>query len=158
MATKEVKERSKEITELFNSYETYPHFKGTEQLVWISGMEEKKKDQIMGHTKNYSKVIIREIEEGRKPEELIGKLVRVKVVATQKWHIEGEIIDYAPKAIQAGEDYFTKIDAERKINKEKKQRKRQQIALTRDSQNLGAHLLGMLMISIGIFMVLRSIG
>lgn len=96
MPTKEVKQRSKETTDAFNAYKTYDHMQGSEQLVWVSGMEEKNKDQLMGHTKNYTKVVMKQLKEGIDHKELFGKLVKVKVLATSKWHCEGEIIDYAP--------------------------------------------------------------
>lgn len=38
----EVKQRSGEVTDIFNSYSTNTHYLGTEQLVWILGFEGRK--------------------------------------------------------------------------------------------------------------------
>ena len=38
----DVKRRSGEVTDIFNSYSTNTHFLGTEQLVWILGFEGRK--------------------------------------------------------------------------------------------------------------------
>jgi len=61
----EVKQRSSEVTTIFNSYMTNHHFVGTEQLVWVMGFDDRakklqtsEKPQLMGHTKTYTKVVI----------------------------------------------------------------------------------------------------
>lgn len=67
----EVKQRSSEVTTIFNSYMTNHHFVGTEQLVWVMGFDDRvKKDksntekpQLMGHTKHYTKVVIPQTSE-----------------------------------------------------------------------------------------------
>jgi threonylcarbamoyladenosine tRNA methylthiotransferase CDKAL1 len=159
--TKVVKERSKEVTNLFNSYSTYSYFmedpEYKEQLVWVSGMEEKNQDQLMGHTKNYSKVVMKSFKEGVNPKDLIGKVVKVKIVDAQKWHIEGQIIDYSPEMPKVDPEYFTKIDAQRKAERELKKQQRKELSkLKSNEENLGTHLLGMAMFSVGFWMVLRN--
>jgi threonylcarbamoyladenosine tRNA methylthiotransferase CDKAL1 len=60
----DVKRRSGEVTNLFNTYNTNTHYLGTEQLVWIIGFDDRKRSvpdeqkQIMGHTKAYTKVVL----------------------------------------------------------------------------------------------------
>lgn len=56
----EVKERSRAMTELFESYTCYDKLNGTEQYVWISDKETNKKHGValVGHTKNYVKVLL----------------------------------------------------------------------------------------------------
>lgn len=49
-----VKSRSKEVTELFKSYEPYTYWLGKEEKIYISN-EMEGGDQV-GHTKNYIKV------------------------------------------------------------------------------------------------------
>lgn len=59
--TAEVKKRSTEMTKLFDSYSTNNHFVGTEQLVWLIGYDDRKKNetlQLMGHTKTFTKVVL----------------------------------------------------------------------------------------------------
>lgn len=43
--TSEVKKRSSEITNIFNSYTTNGHLIGSEQLVWILGFDDRKTNQ-----------------------------------------------------------------------------------------------------------------
>ena len=61
--TAEVKKRSSEVTNIFNSYVTTGALLGTEQLVWIIGFDDRKtglesQKQLMGHTKSYTKVVL----------------------------------------------------------------------------------------------------
>lgn len=64
MPSAEVKKRSTEVTQVFNSYSTNDYLLGTEQLVWIIGFDDRKtklpdeQKQLMGHTKTYTKVVI----------------------------------------------------------------------------------------------------
>jgi hypothetical protein len=53
--TKDVKERSRNITKLFESYTCYDKYLNTEQLVMISDKEFHKTfgKFLVGHTKNY---------------------------------------------------------------------------------------------------------
>jgi threonylcarbamoyladenosine tRNA methylthiotransferase CDKAL1 len=92
--TKIVKQRSTELTKLFESYTTYDNMLNTEHKVWITDTEINKKnianekqEAMIGHTKNYVKVIIREVDYN-----LIGKCVKVKIIETSKWHVVGEVI------------------------------------------------------------------
>jgi hypothetical protein len=36
------------------------------------------------------------------------------VTATHKWHITGHVIDANPKPVEVAEDYFEKLDFQRK--------------------------------------------
>jgi len=92
--TKIVKKRSTELTKLFESYTTYDKMLNTEQKVWITSIEVNKKnienekqEAMIGHTKNYVKVLIRQVDYN-----LIGKCVKVKITETSKWHIIGKVI------------------------------------------------------------------
>lgn len=67
----------------------------------------------MGHTKNYTKVVIKQIEEERNAKDLIGKVVKVMVTSAIKWHVVGEVIDYAPKMPEVDPLYFEKLEKRR---------------------------------------------
>jgi tRNA A37 methylthiotransferase MiaB len=57
--TKAKKARSSKLTELFHSYEKHSYMIGREERVWINEYELHKGEKILvGHTKNYTKVII----------------------------------------------------------------------------------------------------
>ena len=72
--TQDKKQRSGDITNIFNSYSTNGHYVGTEQLVWIMGFDDRVKrkaktevggkevdeplPQLQGHTKSYTKVVL----------------------------------------------------------------------------------------------------
>ena len=122
----DVKKRSGDITNIFNSYSTNTHFLGTEQLVWIIGFEGRKGNkaeaemQLTGHTKTYTKVVLNQTEEDLGTDQpakaFVGKCVKVQVTSTHKWHIAGKIIDASPSPIEVGEDFFEKLALERKQN------------------------------------------
>mmetsp|Transcript_2871 Transcript_2871/g.6924 ORF Transcript_2871/g.6924 Transcript_2871/m.6924 type:complete len:564 (-) Transcript_2871:56-1747(-) len=79
------KQRSTEVTQAFDSYETNSHLLGREERVWFSDTEVKH-GQTVGHTKGYVKVVV------PREDSLLGKSKIVKVKATSKWHLEGEVI------------------------------------------------------------------
>lgn len=120
----EVKKRSGDVTRIFNSYSTNTHYLGTEQLVWIIGLDDRKSNladhekQLMGHTKSYTKVVLAQTSESlgmdQPAKALIGKCVKVSVTETHKWHVSGHIVDAAPKPVEVAEDYFEKLDKQRK--------------------------------------------
>ena len=106
--TKEVKRRSTETTKLFNSYSTNLKLKNTIQRVWVhDNIDEGKspgEEFMIGHTKAYTKVIL------KREEKVVGKQVIVKVTETFKWHVVGEIIDYSPKIVKVNfMDHFKGI-------------------------------------------------
>lgn len=116
----QVKKRSGEVTNAFNSYATNDGFMGTEQLVWIIGFDDRKslvpedQRQLMGHTKSYTKVVLDQTPETLGTDQparaLIGKCVKVKVTETHKWHVSGIVIDANPPPVKVSEDYFEKLD------------------------------------------------
>ena len=98
--TKEVKARSTEVATLFNSYNCYDWLQGQTVRVWILEKEPKKPGQMVGHTKEYVKVVLEE-EEG-----LLGKQALVKITETSKWHVVGKIVKYDPKPEPVPENYW----------------------------------------------------
>jgi len=76
-----VKRRSGEITKIFDSYTTTEHLLNSTQLVLVTSYEEKQKDQVIGHTKNYTKVVIKAATEEER-EQLLGKMILVRILST----------------------------------------------------------------------------
>lgn len=88
---KQVKERTKRLTEYFLSYERYSHLVGSKQTVLVT---EKAHDGIhyVGHTKRYEQVLV--------PGEpkLMGKIVTVQITSTSKYSMMGSLVSGAPVA------------------------------------------------------------
>lgn len=138
--------------------------------------------QLMGHTKAYTKVVLNQTEEvlgaDQPAKALIGKCVKIMITETHKWHIAGVIIDASPKPVEAPEDYFEKLDLDRKekLRKElqddlavQKQREldrkallsvsstnddnKEEIELKREA--VRDQLIGMMLVTFGVFWILK---
>jgi len=158
VASHEVKRRSNDLTKLFDSYSTNNHYISTEQLVWVVGFDDRKKEtaaaQLVGHTKTYTKVVIAQDALGGQPAQaLIGKCVKVKVVETTKWHIAGYVIDANPRIPEAPADYFERLQRE----EEEADVVMEKIVVKHSTQQVGLHLLGMVLMTIGLFVLFRSL-
>merc|ERR1712146_861294 len=101
---------------------------GTER-VYISEAEETKKHGLkcIGHTKNYTKVII------DYDPALIGKQIMMKITKCEKWHIEGEILDKECKPEEVNPLYF--VDPEEALKKVKKTQKGQKWRFNVNEEN-----------------------
>lgn len=75
--TQEVKRRTKKLSELFQSYEPYGHKLGEIQDILVTEISHDKKYYV-GHNKFYEQVLV-----PQEPE-MFGRMVRVKIVGTQK--------------------------------------------------------------------------
>ncbi|EMD45533.1 RNA modification enzymes MiaBfamily protein [Entamoeba histolytica KU27] len=86
--SKIVKQRSREVTELFDSYLPYTNLVGKECVVWINEMAH---DGInyAGHDISFVQVIVPHCEN----ENLLGKSVRVKIIEAGKFFVRSEIIE-----------------------------------------------------------------
>ena len=83
--TQTVKARSRELTELFNSYSPYQHLLGTTQRAWIT---ETATDgvHLVGHTKGYVQVLI-------DPQEAsMGSDVTVQIFEIGKFFVRGKVV------------------------------------------------------------------
>lgn len=82
------------------------HMMGKTERVWITEWEEHKKQGkiLVGHTKNYSKVVI-PFEDG-----LLGKEVIIKINKCETWHVEGEIVDREPESIAGTAGSFDELE------------------------------------------------
>jgi threonylcarbamoyladenosine tRNA methylthiotransferase CDKAL1 len=113
--TKIVKRRSVEMTRLFESYQTNDSLVGTVQKVWLTERESNKKNlqkgarsdvALVGHTKNYIKVLIYDGDFG-----LLGRCVLARITEAQKWHVVGVVIQprHMPEAPLSIEHYKQKF-------------------------------------------------
>ncbi|XP_065215623.1 threonylcarbamoyladenosine tRNA methylthiotransferase [Planococcus citri] len=82
----QVKNRTKRLTELFQSYETYSHKVGEIQEVLIT---EEANDNVhyVGHNKFYEQVLV------PKSSNLMGQYIKVRIVSTKKHCLISEILD-----------------------------------------------------------------
>lgn len=119
------KDRSRRVTSLFESYKNMDHMLGKTERVFISEREMNNKhngDIMVGHTKNYTKVIM-----PYNPE-LMGKAVTVRIEKALKWHVEGSIVEDQEILIPDAAVYFepiVKLYEERRQEKERRQRERE---------------------------------
>merc|ERR1711862_393115 len=80
-----VKRRSTEMTQLFESYQTYSHLSGCEVRAWFSDTDTRH-GQTVGHTKSYAKVVV------ERDDALLGKSALVRIGITSKWHAEAKVV------------------------------------------------------------------
>ena len=87
--TKIAKERSSQVTQLFESYLTTDHFLNTDVTVWfdLDTEESRNRNQSVGHTKNYTKVIV------PFSESLAGTRQTVRITSVHKWDIRGHLLN-----------------------------------------------------------------
>ncbi|KAG7295893.1 hypothetical protein JYU34_020977 [Plutella xylostella] len=82
----EVKKRTKELSELFRSYEPYGHKVGETQEVLVTDISHDKK-YFVGHNEFYEQVLV------PKEERYMGKMLTVKITSASKFSMMGEPID-----------------------------------------------------------------
>lgn len=83
----EVKKRTKQLTELFQSYEPYGHKVGTTQHILITE-EAHDGRHLVGHNKFYEQILI------PKNKDLLGKAVDVEIVSAGKHSMMGRILEH----------------------------------------------------------------
>ncbi|XP_025830459.1 threonylcarbamoyladenosine tRNA methylthiotransferase isoform X2 [Agrilus planipennis] len=88
----DVKQRTKKLTDLFHSYRPYDHKIGETQEVLVTETSHDKKHYV-GHNKFYEQVLI------PLNDKFMGKIVKVKIIATSKFSMTGEPLD---KVVSAG--------------------------------------------------------
>lgn len=82
----QVKERTKRLTELFNSYLPYTAKIGEVQEVLVTDVSHDRK-YFVAHNIHYEQVLV------PKQEKLMGKLVKVNVYETSKFSMKGRLVD-----------------------------------------------------------------
>jgi len=80
-----VKARSRELTALFDSYTTRDHLLNTTQRVLVTDVSTDRRYYV-GHNKQYDQVLI------PPQEDIMGKMIEVRITATAKHYVMGEII------------------------------------------------------------------
>jgi len=83
--TQDVKQRTKQLTELFHSYEPYRKRVGQKYQVLVTELAHDKQHYV-GHNEFYEQVLV------PKDESLMGKLVHVEIVETTKFSMKGELV------------------------------------------------------------------
>ena len=90
------------------------------------------------------------------------------VTETQKWHVTGHIIDASPLIQEASKEYFEILEKERKINQEKEQDVHvvdnfveviveENVLLKNSTDQVVIHIVGMVMLMLGFYALLRGI-
>lgn len=118
------KDRSRRVTTLFEGYKNINQMLNRVEKVYISERDANNKsgDSLIGHTKNYTKVVL-----PYNPE-LLGKSVTVKIEKVHTWHVEGTIVEDVPIEIPNPQEYFAevlKVYEERRLEKERRQNERE---------------------------------
>ncbi|KAH7492379.1 hypothetical protein KRP22_002057 [Phytophthora ramorum] len=93
--TQVVKNRSRKLTKLFETFEPYTHLVGTTQKVWVNTEVSDDKKYTVAHTKNYTKVLL------PRDDSLIGCTAEVSVLTAARFHITGEVISRSKPATLA---------------------------------------------------------
>jgi threonylcarbamoyladenosine tRNA methylthiotransferase CDKAL1 len=93
--TQVVKNRSRKLTKLFETFEPYTHLVGTTQKVWVNTEVSDDKKYTVAHTKNYTKVLL------PRDDSLIGCTAEVKVLTAARFHITAEVLSRSQPATVA---------------------------------------------------------
>ncbi|KAE9356202.1 Threonylcarbamoyladenosine tRNA methylthiotransferase [Phytophthora fragariae] len=93
--TQVVKNRSRKLTKLFETFEPYTHLVDTTQKVWVNTEVSDDKKYTVAHTKNYTKVLL------PRDDSLIGCSAEVRVLTAARFHITGEVISRSQPATVA---------------------------------------------------------
>ncbi|KAK7099629.1 threonylcarbamoyladenosine tRNA methylthiotransferase-like [Littorina saxatilis] len=89
----EVKQRTKKVSELFQSYHPYTHKLGEKQQVLVTEISHDKQ-YFVAHNKSYDQVLV------PKDEDLMGKMVEVEIVETGKHYLKGRLLTSKRDAVR----------------------------------------------------------
>lgn len=93
--TQVVKNRSRRLTKLFESFDPYPALVGTIQQVWINTEVSDDLSCTVAHTKNYTKVLI------PRDDSLVGCSANVKILSSARFHVSAEVVSRSEPATRA---------------------------------------------------------
>ncbi|KAF1320322.1 Miab-like trna modifying enzyme, archaeal-type, partial [Globisporangium splendens] len=93
--TQVVKNRSRKLTKLFETFDPYPALVGTTQKVWINTEVSDDQKYTVAHTKNYTKVLL------LRDDTLIGCTAQVKILASARFHVTGKVLSRSEPATTA---------------------------------------------------------
>ena len=85
-----VKNRSRELTKLTESYLPWTKLEGQKMKVWITDIAADG-ISLVGHTKSYSQILLPGGDEN--VEKYMGKSAHVKVISSSRWSCKAEIIE-----------------------------------------------------------------
>jgi threonylcarbamoyladenosine tRNA methylthiotransferase CDKAL1 len=80
------KKRTVELTNFFNSYETYGQAVGTKHWIWLLEVAHDK-HHLVGHTKTFVQVLVDPCEAS------LGDYVQVKITASTKYSVQGVVLE-----------------------------------------------------------------
>ncbi|KAL8562319.1 Threonylcarbamoyladenosine tRNA methylthiotransferase [Nucella lapillus] len=89
----QVKQRTKLISELFQSYHPYTHKMGERQQVLVTEISHDKQ-YFVAHNKSYDQVLV------PKDDDLMGKMVEVEIVETGKHFLKGRLLTSTAHAVR----------------------------------------------------------
>lgn len=95
--TQQVKQRTKKLSDFFQSYEPYGHKVGEIQRVLVTEISYDKK-YFVGHNKYYEQVLV------PMKKELMGKMITVKIVEASKHSMKGDLFDNISTSITLKND------------------------------------------------------
>ncbi|KAG7154483.1 Threonylcarbamoyladenosine tRNA methylthiotransferase-like [Homarus americanus] len=107
--TKEVKNRTRRLTEVFQSYRPYDHKLGEKQTVLVTE-EAHDKEHWVGHNKFYEQVLV------PKNEDFLGKLVEVEIIETGKHYMRGRPVEMSKPISPAMTDSLPKGEVSGLLN------------------------------------------
>ncbi|XP_059280525.1 uncharacterized protein LOC132034252 [Lycium ferocissimum] len=81
-----VKQRSRELTAVFESFTPYTGMDGKVERIWITDIASDGV-HLVGHTKGYIQVLV------IGPESMLGTSARVKITSVGRWSVFGEVIE-----------------------------------------------------------------
>jgi threonylcarbamoyladenosine tRNA methylthiotransferase CDKAL1 len=87
-----VKNRTRTLTTLFESYDCYRSLVGTTQRVWITNEKAKDQQHLIGHTKSYVQVLL------PFDERYFGKSTVVRITDCSRFSVTGEYMEPAPSS------------------------------------------------------------
>lgn len=113
---KQVKKRTKKLTDLFNSYEPYNGRVGETYTALVTEISHDRQHYV-GHNKFYEQILL------PMKEKLLGKSVRVKITGATKFSMIGEILDDQSKWEVCSKKIIDPIEEGRKAFKINNQQK-----------------------------------
>lgn len=102
-----VKNRSRRLTKLFETFDPYPHLIGTEQKVWINTEVSDDKKYTVAHTKNYTKVLL------PRDDSLMGCTALVRILSSARFHVTGEVLSRSEPVTPAAREVRDAVVYER---------------------------------------------
>ncbi|TDH73617.1 hypothetical protein CCR75_004738 [Bremia lactucae] len=84
--TQVVKDRSRRLTKLFETFDPYSHMVGRTFKVWVNTEVSDDKKYTVAHTKNYTKVLF------SRDDSLIGCTAEVHVLTAARFHVIGKVL------------------------------------------------------------------